>query len=566
MPKREPEKTKKLPPAKKKRLQELREGLKQQQEPPKPVAQYMDREALAQEMSKFSGFLANQMTPQLRFFLHCPAQTIGFFGGNQSGKTHNPAFGYFLRLIGKHPVPEKNRLIRHVRCLAAMQPEGTDQEAEAAAQYVALKRLLPAEMVLKDITARNKTMTVAATHFGKSYFEFVSTKQELQTTGGVQRSSLWDDEEAPMDFREEALMRLLAENGDEVISLTPTNGISYLYWHVWMKAGTIWRTPTVANHFGWPEIETREKGDPNIVCIQMATDDNPTLSKDAMERLFAGIDDPDTLAIRRYGVFKQVMGRVHKAYDTRRHFISMEKYFPEGIPMEWRHARGIDYHDSRIPWSVGWLSASKDDEWFLNREFHPAIDGSHSMTTREICRSIARKSGDYDFICNLIDPWAGKKQANTGFSTIEDMNRIFLELRKTEGLGSNNDYWQPWDTKNEKGRDIIKERFKNAALVGKPFNNVGTKRGEKVKLPTLWILNTCPRFDQSLQKWSFMENILPRTKQVNEPPSKPQQKFSHDCMVLECLAKDVRLKLWERIGERPKTTYSQSGRPMYGRG
>jgi hypothetical protein len=239
-------------------------------------------------------------------------------------------------------------------------------------------------------------------------------------------------------------------------------------------------------------------------------------------------------------VFTQVTGRVHKTYDPSICFIPFKKYFPDGIPYNYLHARGIDYHESRIPWSIGWLSASKDDEWFLWQEFHPAIDGPNAFNTYDIVKSMARKSGSYYYTVNLIDPLANKKQANTLFSTTDDINRHFDQMRKEEGLGTPC-YWQGWDTKGTGGRDQIATRFKNAVRCGKPFNNTIRDRGSIRKLPTLWICDTAPKFHRSIMDWSYGEYVAASTRAINDPKPMPTPRNSHDNMVLECLGKDARL-------------------------
>jgi len=500
-----------------------------------------------------------QKPPHLKKLLKLPHRTIFLTAGNRAGKTASIAFDTIISILGLHPNPVRNQLSRKVRCLSSSLPEVSDPDAQDNAQYIELKKLLPYEMIMKDITARSQTMTIAG-HQGKHYIEFRSTKQEVQDTGKVDRDRLWVDEEPSKDHWNESRARLVGDNGLSIISLTPINGISWTYDSIFTQASYIWRSPTIVKALGLPMEEFFPTGRQDIAVIQMATDDNPTLNIEAIERLLENFDDPDEIAVRRYGVFRQISGRVHKSYDPHIHYIDYNKYFPNGIPYEWKHVRGIDYHESRIPWSVIWLSASKDDEWFVHQEFHPAIDGAKAYTTEEICKHIIRKSGDFYYLFNLIDPLANKKQPNTGFSATEDMNRIFYQVQKNDGLGTPT-YWEGWDTKDTKGRDEVRKRFKNAAMIGKPFSNVRREHGMTVNIPTLWICNTCPDVNKSIMRWSFGEWSTAGTKQVNEPKSQPQQRFSHDPITLECLAKDHRLKYYKEPEFR-KIVYSRTGRPM----
>lgn len=500
-----------------------------------------------QELDKLKPFeelIKFKKTPHLDVLLSRKEKIIGLFTGNQAGKTANAAYQYVLRVIGIHPIADKNRLGRNIRCLSSSLPESDDPHEGSNTQYLELKKLMPSYLITKDITARGKTLVVNSPVHGKSYFEFISYNQDIQNTARVQRDSLWGDEEAPKAYREESRRRLLSRNGDEIITLTPKNGLTYLYDDLWNKKHFLWRSPTIQKALNLPEFEHDEKGDNEIACIQIATDDNPTMTKEQVDINFAS-EDADDLLVSRYGVFRQIAGTVHKAYNREVHFIDYRKYFPNHIPFSWTHARGIDYHESRTPWSVGWLSASPEDEWFLWNEYHPAIDGAYAMSTYEIATSIVRQSRDYIYHINLIDPLANKKQSNTNTSVTEDLNWHFKTLREQHGLGTKC-LWEGWDTKGTGGRDEIHTRLKNALQVRRPFNNVYRDRGEKRTLPTLWICDTCPNFDQSIRKWSYEDWANVRSKAVKDPKPTPMQRHSHDNMVLECLAKDNRLHKWAR--------------------
>ncbi len=429
-------------------------------------------------------------------------------------------------------------MAKKIRCMSSSLPGSDNPDEQDNTQYLELKKLIPPELIEKDITARSANLVIRrplGLSSPTTVFEFRSSKQELQDLGKIQLSSVWHDEETPKAHRDECRVRLLAEDGDELFSLTPINALSYTFDDIWQRAEIIFRTKVISDKFGLQRVEERDFKS-GIACIQMATDDNPTLEKDTIDRLFEDITDPDELAIRRYGVFKQISGMVHKSYDPKVCYINFEKYFPNGVDYKWLHARGIDYHESRTPWSIGWLSASPEDEWFVWQEFHPAIDGPHAYTTWDIANSILRKSGDYIYTVNLIDPLANKKQSNTGFSVTADLNRYFDTIRKDTGLGTAA-YWSGWDTKKTAGRDEIARRVKNSARCGKPFNNYISERGSGRRLSTLWVCNTCPKMNKSITNWRYGEHIAAATKAVNDPKPTPQQKWSHDNMVIECLAK-----------------------------
>jgi hypothetical protein len=501
----------------------------------------LSHEHIAQALNLWANYLAFKQTEQLYVMLRLPHKTVALFAGNRAGKTATAAYHYVARLLGQHHNADKNRLMKKVRCMSSTLPENDDADVQDNAQYTELKRLIPPGLIIKDITARSSNLVVkrpVGLSSDRTVFEFRSSKQELQDLGKINVSSLWHDEETPKDKREECKMRLLSEGGDEVFTLTATNPYSYTFDEVWKQAAYIFRTKTIANYFGLKQVEKIKTGR-DIACIVMATDDNPVLSPEDIERIFEDVTDPDVLALRRYAVFRQVSGRVHKTYNPQICYIPFQKYFPSGIPYEWVHARGVDYHESRTPWSIGWVSANMNDEWFLWQEFHPAIDGPNAYNTYDIAKAVARKSEDYYYTVNLIDPLANKKQPNTLFSTTDDLNRHFSQLR-SEGVGTPC-FWEGWDTKGTKGRDEIAKRFKNAVRCGKPFNNSIREKGIVKYLPTLWICDTCPKFHKSIMDWSYGEWVTESSKSINDQKSTPQQKNSHDNMVLEALGKDGRM-------------------------
>lgn len=515
----------------------------------------LEQEALrekAQVVARmYSGALAFAKTEVVEQLRRISAKCVALFAGNRSGKTASVAYHYFERWMGINPIEEKNVLMRKVRCMSSSLPEGNDPAMQDNAQYIELKKLIPYEMIEKDITSRSTSLVVRrrpGLSSPKTVFEFRSSKQEMQDLGKINLSSVWHDEETPEAIRTECQMRLISEGGDEIFTLTATNPFSYTYDKVFKRASYLYRTKTVSDYTGLQQQEWLKTGS-KISCIFMSTFDNPTLPKEEIERMMSEMD-PAEIPLRIYGVFTQVTGRVHKTYDPSICFIPFKKYFPDGIPYKWVHARGIDYHESRIPWSIGWLSASPDDEWFLWQEFHPAIDGPNAYNTYEIAKSMARQSGNYYYTVNLIDPLANKKQPNTLFSATDDLNRHFDQLRREEGLGTPC-YWQGWDTKGTGGRDQVATRFKNAVRCGRPFANTVRDRGTVKRLPTLWICDTAPKFHRSLVDWSYGEYVSAATKAVNDPKPVPQNKNSHDCMVLECLAKDSRLLFASHFTNNP---------------
>lgn len=535
--------------------------------------------AQVKELNDWANFFAYKPHPMWDRFMLCPEKMIGLFTGNQMGKTAIICRSYVCRFLGIHPVVEKNldykvcknnhrfgmlyqgkdcptcgellgvyySPIRTVRFASETLPgqsasisdgDGSTSAEVRNTQYPELKKWLPGGLLKKDITARTPVLTIKDVHGGPDILvEFVSYNQATQAMAGTQRFSIFFDEEPPADFLEEQFPRLLAADGDMVIGLTPANRLTHMYDSVYEKAAKYYRTPAVANALSLPEYEETDSGK-SIAVFQGATDDNPTLTDTAIKRIFDDIDDEDTILIRRYGVFKQVSGRIFKGFEFNVHRIGMRKYFPDGIPAGWLHARMIDYHE-RVRWACCCIALSPTDEAFVYLEYNP--DPTTSITY-EIARHFASICGDYRYAFNLIDPLATKVQVNTGLSTVQDLNRYFSDL-KGEGIGTGG-YWRAWDTKSTRGREEITKRLKNAKRVGKPFNNKVLENGRERYLPTLWITEDCPQVLKSFKNWRLEEWADASSLSTKEQKETPQQKWSHFPMCIEAVMKEV--------GFRPK--------------
>lgn len=520
-----------------------------------------------QQLAGFENFLLIKPTWTFQQLLKRREKFIGFFTGNQWGKNVNIVKQYVLRWMGIHPIEEKNihpeDKIRIYRFCSETLP--TDKDAPEDTKntiYPVIKKMLPPWMILSDITRVDPVITILDIQGGEPIqVEFASYGQTVQKQAGKQRKSIWIDENCTREFYEEQLPRLLASGGDLIVTMTPALGaITWQYGDFYEKARTVIRTPRVCKRFkdrfglDYKPIETT-KSPEDIVVFMAATDDNPfydelaetqnkrdkllvergehpvvkkiedfvPITKSDYIKTYLELSDPESEDVRRFGIFRKVSGTIFRDYNSYVHFQPFKKWFPEGIPEEWLHARGIDYHP-HVPWHFGACALSPDDEMFIYRELIMSPD---NFITREIISEIANVSGDYNYSLNLIDPLSDENQTNSGTSALQEINRIFYELKRANS--GNGGYWTTWDTKAQTGRDEIKKRLKNAAIVGQPFQNKG--------LPTLWVLDSCPRTDEYMRKWRWKEWQNRTMLETNDEKNEPEQKWSHMNMVWEAILK-----------------------------
>jgi hypothetical protein len=536
----------------------------------------ISREKELQQGEEWAGILSILTTPLFLQFMQRPEKIIGFFTGNQWGKNVNIMKHYVVRWLGKHPVEAKNlrpwTKIRTYRFCTENMPNDKDEEkASKNTIYPVLKEMIPKRMIKKDITQRSAIMTLFDPQGGPDFYvEFVSYGQELQSQAGVQRASIYIDENCPLSFFEEQLPRLLASDGDIAIGMTPALGhVTWQYERIYEEAGTIIRTPLVVKRYkerfneNVPEIQHNAGKDRDICVFMAATDDNPSydklvyeknsvevklvragkhplyksdadykvITKDEYIRSKLKILDNEEEDVRRYGIFRQVAGRIFKDFDENIHKLK-DTAFPEGVPHNWTHSRGIDYHP-HVDWHFGAIAISPQDEAFIYDELK--ISPEH-FVTEQIGRMIAHKGKDYKYLLSKIDPLANETQTNTGLSTVDDLNRLFYEFKR-EGIGTGG-YWTTWDTKGGRGREEIRKRLKNARICGKPFNNRQIHLGREVYLPTLWILPHCKISVEYMKNWRLDEWADRSKLDTKEMKESPTQRYSHMNMVWEALFKE----------------------------
>ena len=515
-----------------------------------------------ENIEAWTGFFSYKPTKVLTWLLNSPCKITCLYTGNQFGKNECATMDFCLSILGWHPNKNKNMnpddSIRTFRFASQTLPGEKEGDEVRNTQYPAFKRRFPLSLVEKDITARKPVISVKTPNGANVNVEFVSFSQDTQAMAGVQRKRIWIDEECSKDFWEEQIPRLLAADGDIVFTFTPVPGaIGWEFDELYERAKYIYRTEAVRERVKLrtgetlPECEITDSKD-DICVIMAATDDNPIYedlakkrseqtgvtitAKQYIDSMFDMYDDEDVIDARRYGLFRQLSGKIHKSFTPSVHVIGQDKYFPHGVPKEWKHFRGIDYHNYN-PWACVWLSVSPQDEVFVWCTYEP---NPTKMITYDISLGIAQRSGDYKYLLDLIDPLANSKQVNTNMSTVEDMNRYFRQF-KIDGTGTGG-HWQGWDTKGNRGREELTKRFLNSLKVGKPFNNkVITTNGGLSRteiLPTIWITDNCRQLIESLKNWRLEEWGNRDMLSKNDPKEKPQQKFSHFPITVESMLKN----------------------------
>jgi phage terminase large subunit-like protein len=306
-------------------------------------------------LNDWTSFLSFIPTVPFGWLTRCESKTICVYTGNQFGKTDMVVMDYILRVMGKHPVDIKNvrdtDSIRTFRFASEVLPVlGGDEAGSKNTQYPAFKKRLPPSLIKRDITEKNKTMTIRNLSGGPDiYLEFVAYSQGSGSQAGVQRKSVWLDESAPRSFFDEQVPRLMAADGDMVYTMTPEPGlIGWEFDELYERAAKIMRTKLVRDRmferFGERKPETEITGaTEDITVLMAASDDNPiyktlagkrgmTVDQYICDKLRLFDKDEDVMDARRFGLFRHLSGKIFKMFMPSIHVISYDKYF-DSVPL-----------------------------------------------------------------------------------------------------------------------------------------------------------------------------------------------------------------------------------------
>jgi len=483
-------------------------------------------------------------------FSEAPIRVI--IKGNQGGGTRVSMQDAAFRLLGVHPVPKRNKLETPIRCISKCLPKNDEDEENQ--QYVEFKRIFPSDYIKRDLTSRSPHMILRDPLGGADKkIEFLSKKQDVDAFMSVQRAAIYQDEEIEKIKWDENQARLAipasrGEGGDTTLVLTPVKGLDWTYDLIWCRAFRIYRSDTVCKKFGLkPLEEAKEHERSGIEVFQWATDDNPMVDSAAINRLFGSFDenyDKDELAMRRYGVFRQVTGKIYKGFDTGIHVVPSKKLWQPDIFRYYWHFRIIDYHPYK-PWYVSWVAVTPTHEWFVWQELTAPHHRLTSYDLRNKIRELSLLAEDDDYNRGVeIDPLAKVKQPNSGFSVFDDLSRGPEGLRGCRGaITTSKD-----EHGNEHGRMNIRTRLKNSLRVGVPGNNLIKNMEPDIRfgnyLPTIWFFDTCPGHIEHFNTWRTVRWRQEATRAVKDA-EKPAQKWSDYCRNIEFLG--ARNPVWYEL-------------------
>jgi phage terminase large subunit-like protein len=226
-----------------------------------------------------------------------------------------------------------------------------------------------------------------------SWMQFLTFEQDLDKHSGAALHRVHFDEEPPSDIRRECLMRLIDFGGDELFTMTPLFGMSWMFDSIY---------------------EPYVKGDlDDAIVVEVDMDDNPHLDEVTKKRALAGLSEEERNA-RKSGRFVHFGGMVFGEFSGN-HVVDQfpYDYFTPGHPGEFDMIYvGIDPGTRHLAAAV-FVACTPDGQLIVFDEV-----GIKDGTVRDMAGEIALLRAKWSITPRMyvIDPAARNRNHQTGRS------------------------------------------------------------------------------------------------------------------------------------------------------
>ncbi len=332
-----------------------------------------------------------------------------YVGGNRSGKTVAGVIEDIRYLKGEHPYRKVPEAPIRGRVVGVDFASGIDKILLPQFQQWVPKSLLINGSWDDSYSKERRVLTLS----NGSFVEFMSYDQDLQKFAGTSRHFVHFDEEPPELIYDECRARLVDTDGEWWMTLTPVEGMEYIYEQVYIPG---------------------KEGHPLFGVVEVEMSDNIYLDKKAIEDYLSSLT-PEQRAIREKGQFIQVGGAVFKNFNQLSHTIPSEEF---KLTRKHRIYVSIDY-GWRDPTAILWHAVSPDGTITTFAEHYKS-----QMTIAEhaeVYKSINREWGVEPYL-TVGDPALAQTSGVRGTAyqqefNLHDMNVVIDIIPKQIGIGLN---------------------------------------------------------------------------------------------------------------------------------
>lgn len=284
------------------------------------------RQEVDAALASFAGkAAANPMTnyfpsAKQRALLDAWTAIVAAFAGNRFGKTSAGVIKCLIDALDEQDVPD------HLRHFKKWDPPfscwilaPTLEDSIEQVIIPEIKKWVPESALMGGSWEKGYQVGRRQLIFRNgSKFKFFTYKQDAETLTGAAVNRIWYDEPPPQKHRNEAMMRLSTLNGDELFTMTPLHGVSWLQKAIW-----------------------KERHDPTITVIKGSGLDNPIVNKESHLRIISQYPEEEQQA-RLHGDFVFFSGRIFPEFNHKDHVV------PEIMP------RDLAEHEVIVSIDPGW--------------------------------------------------------------------------------------------------------------------------------------------------------------------------------------------------------------------
>jgi phage terminase large subunit-like protein len=247
-------------------------------------------------------------------FHSSPAKTRLYIGGNRSGKSFGNVAECVYWLTKRHPyreIPVGDYEATRGRINTVDFINGADKIL-----LPLFKQLVPPSFLIDGAweSSYHRASRVLTLNNG-SFIEFLSYESDLDKFAGTSRHFVSYDEEPPEVIYTENLARLIDTGGHQWFSMTPVEGMSWVYDEIYLKG---------------------KEGVAGYHNTEIGMEENPYLNQAEVASFLEGLDDNERRA-RGQGQFVEMGGLIYKMFDPKpggRHVIDRENLrFPRNVPV-----------------------------------------------------------------------------------------------------------------------------------------------------------------------------------------------------------------------------------------
>lgn len=333
------------------------------------------------------------------------------FAGNRFGKTSAGAVKCLIDALDEDDVPE------HLRKYKKWDPPffcwvlgPTLQDSIETVILPEIKKWCPVHAVAggsweKAYSVGRRTLTFR----NGSQFKFFAYNQDHDQLTGAAVHRIWYDEPPPQKHRNEALMRLATLNGDELFTMTPLHGVSWL-----------------------ERLIYKRRHEESITVVKGSGLDNPIMDGRALERIIEQYPEEERQA-RLHGDFVHFAGRIFKEFNERDHVIDpirppdlRRHEIVVGIDPGWDHGFAVSFCAFDVEGNV--------------LVFDELLE--RGKTVAQVANRIRSTLSSWGVVPEyfVIDSAGEQTSVITGYSVRSEFRRLGIPTRKAKNTANS---WQP---------------------------------------------------------------------------------------------------------------------------